>query len=596
MKKIFDRMLRTKMRTQLVLMYIISVLIPLLIIGSIISRNNIGNLRRYNDEMTEAVNDRTRSIFYEISTQIYNVSEEISTDEKIVTALSQHYDSPEEFKNAIDDIKSFKTIRQTNPAISSISIYSNQVNSIDYGDFHRMTIEIRAEQWCKEACEHYGANWYVIEKIDNKGNENMQAALVRKIPLYFSDDEILLVISLDYNYLWNKVHDSGYEMLMSFDDGRIFLSNYRQETGKKLLTNEINRTATGKKTGSFSYNGKSYLTRLDFSHLNKSDTLLYVATMNKNAYSDIEYIQKMSGLLTAMAILLPALLMSFFIVNFSRQVNGIRKEISKASLGNYDMLEKFNGCYELSEAYRDLKFMIAMIQEKDEKMFAAELEEQKLQNEQQKMEFQMLASQINPHFLYNTLEMIRMKAIAAKDTETATAIKLLGKSMRYVLDNTGVEYTTLAKEISHIETYLQIQHLRFGERVNYEFFYEDGINPEKIKILPLLLQPIVENAILHGLEEVEEGGMIKISVSRKVANSDILYIDISDNGCGMSEKDLAAMRRRIKKGKNTTTKKYGIGLVNIDKRIKLCYGNLCGLVIESEEGKGTTVTATIREI
>ena len=122
------------------------------------------------------------------------------------------------------------------------------------------------------------------------------------------------------------------------------------------------------------------------------------------------------------------------------------------------------------------------------------------------MEFQMLASQINPHFLYNTLEMIRMKAITVGDTETATAIKLLGKSMRYVLDNTGIEYTTVVKELSHIETYLQIQKLRFGERVNYEIRSEEDINLNKIKILPLLLQPIVENAILHGLEEVESGG------------------------------------------------------------------------------------------
>ena len=89
--------------------------------------------------------------------------------------------------------------------------------------------------------------------------------------------------------------------------------------------------------------------------------------------------------------------------------------------------------------------MLDKIKEKDAAMYAKEINEQKLLNAQQKMEFQMLASQINPHFLYNTLEMIRMKAITVGDTETATANKQLGKSMRYVLDNTGIEYTTVAK-------------------------------------------------------------------------------------------------------------------------------------------------------
>ena len=85
---------------------------------------------------------------------------------------------------------------------------------------------------------------------------------------------------------------------------------------------------------------------------------------------------------------------------------------------------------------------------------------------QQAMEFKMLASQINPHFLYNALESIRMKAFTVGDREVATAIKLLGKSMRYVLENIGTSFTTLGKELEHVETYLAIQKLRFGEKFN----------------------------------------------------------------------------------------------------------------------------------
>ena len=87
-----------------------------------------------------------------------------------------------------------------------------------------------------------------------------------------------------------------------------------------------------------------------------------------------------------------------------------------------------------------------------------------------------LQAQINPHFLYNTLESIRMKAFTAGDREVATAIKLLGKSMRYVLENTGTVDTTLQREYDHIMTYLQIQQLRFGERVNYKTAIQPGLS------------------------------------------------------------------------------------------------------------------------
>ena len=326
--------------------------------------------------------------------------------------------------------------------------------------------------------------------------------------------------------------------------------------------------------------------------MKQSDSLMYIVTISNSAYNSVQQIVMITVLIIALAVILPAVLMRFFIMGFSSQVGRMRDEMYSASQGDYDSMEDFDGCYELTSAYKDLWIMLDKIKEKDAAMYAKEINEQKLLNEQQKMEFQMLASQINPHFLYNTLEMIRMKAITVGDTETATAIKLLGKSMRYVLDNTGIEYTTVAKELSHIETYLQIQKLRFGERVNYEIRSEEDINLNKIKILPLLLQPIVENAILHGLEEVESGGRITVNIHRDINNPDTLIISIRDNGCGMDADTLNNMRINLEKG--NISKRYGIGLYNINQRIRLCYGMGYGLSIDSEEGNGTTVTARIR--
>jgi len=208
------------------------------------------------------------------------------------------------------------------------------------------------------------------------------------------------------------------------------------------------------------------------------------------------------------------------------------------------------------------------------------------------MEFKMLASQINPHFLYNTLESIRMKAFTAGDKEVATAIKLLGKAMRYVLENTGTTDTTLQAEIDHISTYLQIQKIRFGDRINYQVHIQPELNPEEYRILPLLLQPIVENAIVHGLEGKDSGGMFWFAI---YIIDGTVYVDISDNGCGMDE---ATLKEVMAKVQDYTRKrrKSSIGLYNINRRIKLNYGEQYGLDIQSTLGEGTMVRVTFPAI
>lgn len=203
----------------------------------------------------------------------------------------------------------------------------------------------------------------------------------------------------------------------------------------------------------------------------------------------------------------------------------------------------------------------------------------------------MLSSQINPHFLYNTLESIRMRAIKAGNREVATAIKMLGKSMRYILENTTTSFTTLAKELDYIETYLTIQKLRFHDKINYSLKSNTEFDLDEYQIMPLLLQPIVENAILHGLEEMEQNGKIIIHINQE---EDILYIHIFDNGCGMTPDEIQNMKNNIYHHPKESSK--SIGLYNIYQRIQLCYGKPFGLQIKSKKKCGTLITLVIPAI
>lgn len=181
-----------------------------------------------------------------------------------------------------------------------------------------------------------------------------------------------------------------------------------------------------------------------------------------------------------------------------------------------------------------------------------------------------------------------MRAVRAGNMEVANAIKLLGKSMRYVLENTMTSYTTLKKELDYIEMYLAIQKLRFHDRINYSLRVQPDISIENYPMLPLLLQPIVENAAIHGLEEVEECGKIIIHISAK---EELLHIDIFDNGSGMALGKLEEMERMVFHRPEDTTR--SIGLHNIYQRIQLCYGKEYGFTIRSRQNIGTLVRVTL---
>ena len=241
----------------------------------------------------------------------------------------------------------------------------------------------------------------------------------------------------------------------------------------------------------------------------------------------------------------------------------------RASTGNYDIIENISGDDELADTFKDLKATTQQIREQEARFYETKIHEQQLINMQQNMEFKMLSGQINPHFLYNTLEAIRMQAIRGGDRDVATSVKYLAKIMHYVLESTGKSNATLAEELTHVESYLQIQRLRFGDRINWNFYIAEDFDTSKYYLLPLLLQPIVENAVSHGLKDMDQNGHISIIVE---AEGEKLNASINEKRQEDDEKGVES-----------------IGLYNINQRIKYYYGSDYGLTIRSNQGKGTSV-------
>jgi two-component system sensor histidine kinase YesM len=199
----------------------------------------------------------------------------------------------------------------------------------------------------------------------------------------------------------------------------------------------------------------------------------------------------------------------------------------------------------------------------------------------QEATLKMLTSQINPHFLYNTLDSIRWKAIQNKDPEVGEQIEALSDLFHHILSR-GDDLVTVDQEIRHLETYLFIMNFRYRDRINSKIHIARGLRG--ITIPKLILQPIVENAIIHGIEKQAGPGEISVRIEQK---DGFLVIRVSDNGGGV---DPEAIRRTLKGGDDSHG---GFALKNIDRRIKLCYGEEYGLEFFSISGKGTEVRLSV---
>ncbi len=229
----------------------------------------------------------------------------------------------------------------------------------------------------------------------------------------------------------------------------------------------------------------------------------------------------------------------------------------------------------LSDSFNDMAFKL------EQQVKSIRLEQENLRY----MESKLLQTQINPHFLYNTLDTIVWLIEGDKSKEAIDIVVALSEFFRIVVSK-GRDFITIREEEIHIKSYLQIQQSRYQDILDYEINIPEDLYG--YQILKLTMQPIIENSLYHGIKMLRARG--KITVTGEKLGDD-LYFHVIDNGIGMDEVELSTLRKEIiMPGSKQST---GFGLANVNKRIKLNYGEQYGLEIQSKKGVGTDITIKI---
>lgn len=270
-----------------------------------------------------------------------------------------------------------------------------------------------------------------------------------------------------------------------------------------------------------------------------------------------------------------AVLAFFVSAKISQPLLKLEKSVQSAGQGDFSTPIHVSGAHEVVQLSKRFNFMLHRIRQLMDQIIYE-------QEAKRKSELDVLQSQINPHFLYNTLNSVIRLAERGKKEEIIATITSLSKFFRISLSR-GKNIITVEEELEHVRHYLIIQKIRFKNK--FDFSIECDEKAASCKTLKLILQPIAENAIVHGIEKMQDAGFIRITAT---AADDRLTMKVSDNGLGMTKQ---VMEQLLSGGVRSGGS--GVGVKNVNERIRLYYGKTYGLSFESELEEGTTVTITL---
>lgn len=571
------------LKKKLIILYTVCGILPITILSLFLVSETRERLLALSDTQIQSNNQTNRSMLLSVTSLATSISKIIASDTDLLKIISTNYTEKNDVYTAYRNFKLLNEFIDNHIEISDIRIYINNPSVVSSGRYYKITEDIRKTEWYQTLSQNQSEiTWINTDLFSN----DAYLYLLRKITIPNSDYYAILAIGISNTYLSLMNHNQLQSTYLSLDDGFVFYSTDKAHIGSLLELSPI-KQLRGYSSSLYNFNNEKVIALESTLDAFSSIQTFHIITVS----NDYRQIWQTLILITTIILIItfvPLFLFITFSDRYSTRLLKVREQMHKIANGNFKIEDNFLGTDELGQLFQDMKVTITEIQELHQRILKEQKEKDQIALRQQQMQFELLASQVNPHFLFNTLETIRMRALLANQTELNDIIFKLGQTLRYSLETPSTT-TTLDNELKHLQDYLEIQHFRFQDKLNYSIQVHPNLNLQKIILIPFILQPIVENAVIHGFATKKKGGKIEINVFTRNNN---LIISVSDNGCGIPKERLETLNKELASYKDTINSSH-IGIHNVNNRIKLYYGHEYGLHIESIEGKGTVVTIQI---
>ena len=583
LKKVVYYFFNSKIGNRLIIYFFLVILLPTITITT------FGNFI-YKNSIIEEQNSNTKQMTTQISNNVdfhikdtENIIDYLSKDSRVIKFLNNNIINTSPIYNNTENnaYNAILTYSDLHPEIAGIMIV-NEKDMCVSNVMERISRDpLTNEKWYLQAYKNPNKIQLFSKPIGrNVGNIFQYSAEdVVSISKAIIDDQsgkcigvILIDVKLDTikNIIENvKPAKTGFVYIVD-SNGEIVYSPVNNVVYriKEEWFDDINNKIMVKRI-----NNKDYELNYDISNYTSWKTVgVFPVEESLKGIANIKYYSIGVAIVT---LILAGILAIFFTRSIVKPITKLKMLMKETEKGNLDIYfdNKYNDeIGELGNAFNN------MINEIKKLMNLIKIQERS----KRKAEIEILQAQIKPHFLYNTLDTIQWMAQEHGAYDIIKIVQALTDLFRIILSN-GDELIIIKEEIRHVESYLIIQKMRYEEKIQYKISIDESIL--KCRVIKLTLQPLVENAIYHGVKEKDGKGQILIY--GEIVNNKIHFV-VKDNGVGMKVEELNKLNSSLKNysAKNNSN---GYGIFNVNELIKLNYGENFGLSYESVYGEGTTV-------
>ena len=596
---IINKVLDMKISMKLTVSYVLTVLVCILLLTTFFY-SQITNVtqNRIIDLLTNTLKQSVDNINYKI--ELYNRLENmIYADGSLQDILVENYNGAEQMYDARN-----KLLAQINPTIfksySDIRQFSFMIANKtipQYGEYVKWVDTVKNKAWYKFIALK-NDNIYWFNNSTQKEEQDLKAdtanlfkantmkikdadligtiSVIRKLRHLSYDNFIgILKIDIDKELMFDNLRevskkDNSWFQIINVENSVIY--NSKDVSNDKNYTLDLGKYKENFKTISGSFKDTQG-GKFDIYY----DTINYtgwkiIYIVPNTVYSNmIKRLQAGTVFIILVCIIAFIFLSGFIAAKFTKKIRKLSKSMKKVQEGNFDVSISYRGKDEIGDLIEGFNSMAINLSELVEQVYTSKVKEKEL-------ELKLLQSQINPHFLYNTLASISWLGMRSDEQDITKISNSLAKYYRISLSK-GSNIIKIREEINHVTAYMDIQNIRFKNKIT--MVYEVAEEVLEVDCLKLIIQPFIENAILHGLSSEKKYITIRLVVERN--DEDVLW-KVIDDGVGISKDKLKLIMN------NFENDDHGYGITNVDQRIKLHFGDRYGIKIFSNEGLGTVVT------
>lgn len=582
----FVRMMNDmKMKKKLAFTFISAAVLPLLLSGLFLT----GKLREFviNDAFMQVSDnvERVRKRTEELIKVPLDISYRLTFDNRMKRVASREYANYGEVIQAYREYTDIRDYIQLYKEISGIRVYVVNPTALNNWEFIQPDKAVMDESWYREALAQKGlAGWNFIT---DERNGNGQLSLIRSFPVDTTGQAGVIAINVDKQQLNSILQQESFTTLIVDDRNRIVGSNDPGLSGKSLSAVKGDAEIFSRQEGSYDTDVDGKASKVVIANLNPENSWNGLRVISVFTVSEItreaNQVIRLGAVVITISLLFAVVLIYASALLLSRRLLRLSKHMSKVGAGSWETYIHIDGKDEVGLLSKQFNALLRSVHDLVQEVQETNHQKMLVEQKQNEIKFKMLASQIHPHFLFNALESIRMEAHIRKQDDIGEAVWLLSTLLRSSLE-AGNGNIPLREEMERVRSYLDLQKFRYEDRLSYHITVDPGLL--EMTVPPLIIQPLVENSILHGLDNREEGAVIAVDV-RKMPKGALFKV--YDNGAGFPEYRLTDIQTELA-GAAHEQESQRIGLRNVNDRLVLLYGEASALQIASTQETGTTIT------